>query len=433
MADTVPPWLATMRLITGTEEYAGGADNPIILGWRNEIADRYPEMAEYCKNYTHDSVPWCGLTVAYVMAHNGIRPVFGPADTDKFLWAQAWKQFGSGVTAPQLGDVIVFQSHVTLFERQEGDRFICRGGNQSDSVKETSFPAASCEAIRRPVVVAIRPSRKVFTNITASVFSDDSVAYADVAPGWNNRPGVALPAWISGSRPKVKVTNPTNRLSVVCEIIDQGPWNFTSKKLNLAGDAYWLTGTRPQAESGIDLIGRETNLAGIDLTPAAARAIGLDGLGLVDWKFETTETTMADISFDLASFLRFITEHGDEAKAILTKGTNLFNALYPDQPIGIVSIKPPAAPIEPAVAVVPTVAATATSNGTLDLRAGLTAVLGSLGLSAAGVIGSPIGPDATMTGMLLPLISMGAAALGIPAPVVAIGKSLLSMFAKKLA
>ena len=29
-----PPWLATMREISGTREYAGGADNPVILEWR---------------------------------------------------------------------------------------------------------------------------------------------------------------------------------------------------------------------------------------------------------------------------------------------------------------------------------------------------------------------------------------------------------------
>ena len=143
-------------------------------------------------------------------------------------------------------------------------------------------------------MLSSKPARR-FENIWATVFAGDSVAYPDVAPGWNNRPGVALPAWFTGPRPQVRVINAANNLSVVCEIVDQGPWNYTSKMSGLPGDPYWLTGMRPQAESGIDMIGRATNGAGIDLTPAAARAIGfkiierdgkiIAGGGLVHWEF----------------------------------------------------------------------------------------------------------------------------------------------------
>src|SRR5512138_816049 len=98
--------LGTMREITGTLEVPGSDDNQVILDWAKEIAARYPEMAAYCAEYRHDETPWCGLTMGYVMAHNGIRPVFGPTDTDKFLWAQAWKQFGTPRSGPpQPGDV----------------------------------------------------------------------------------------------------------------------------------------------------------------------------------------------------------------------------------------------------------------------------------------------------------------------------------------
>ena len=150
MTTLVPPQLQTMRAITGTLESPGASDNPVILAWRDEIARRFPDMAAYCANYTHDSIPWCGLTVAYCMAHNGIRPVFGQTDTDKFLWAQAWKQFGTPVDSPQLGDVLVFAHHVTLYDGEDGDHFLCRGGTQSDSVNVTPFAKGGCEAIRRP-------------------------------------------------------------------------------------------------------------------------------------------------------------------------------------------------------------------------------------------------------------------------------------------
>src|SRR4029077_10271612 len=65
---------------------------------------------------------------------------------------------------------------------------------------------------------------------------------------------------------------------VTCDIGDVGPWN--------THDPYWQTGGRPQAETGTDMGGRHTNLAGIDLSPAVARATGIDGKGKVDWAFE---------------------------------------------------------------------------------------------------------------------------------------------------
>jgi lysozyme family protein len=55
-----PPWLATMREISGTREYSGGADNPVILAWARFIGEKYPEMRSYCAQYNHDAIAWCG-------------------------------------------------------------------------------------------------------------------------------------------------------------------------------------------------------------------------------------------------------------------------------------------------------------------------------------------------------------------------------------
>ena len=118
--------------------------------------------------------------------------------------------------------------------------------------------------------------------VTGTVFGgpgdDQAVAYADVAPGWANRPGVALPFRFRGPRPRAIVS--AHGKTVTCQIVDVGPWN--------TDDPYWMTGKRPQAESGTDPSGRRTNGAGIDLTPAAAAAIGLDGKGEVVWFFDST-------------------------------------------------------------------------------------------------------------------------------------------------
>jgi hypothetical protein len=118
--------------------------------------------------------------------------------------------------------------------------------------------------------------------VTGTVFGGpgvkQAVAYPDVAPGWANRPGVALPFTFRGPRPKTIVS--ANGKAVTCEIVDVGPWNIN--------DPYWMTGTRPQAESATDMSGQPTNGAGIDLTPAAAAAIGLNGKGQVVWFFDAT-------------------------------------------------------------------------------------------------------------------------------------------------
>ena len=53
-----PAWLATMREITGTQEYAGGSDNPVILEWARFIGEKHPEMRGYCAQYNHDAIGW---------------------------------------------------------------------------------------------------------------------------------------------------------------------------------------------------------------------------------------------------------------------------------------------------------------------------------------------------------------------------------------
>jgi uncharacterized protein (TIGR02594 family) len=149
MSDDTPQWLGIMRTITGMTETPGEADNPKILAMRDEIARIFPDMASYCAQYTGDEIPWCGLATAYCMALSGIRPPFGPTDTDKFLWAQSWASDPDyeEIGQPRPGCVVVLQrtggGHVTFYERTEGRNYVCRGGNQSDSINTQSFPISS--------------------------------------------------------------------------------------------------------------------------------------------------------------------------------------------------------------------------------------------------------------------------------------------------
>lgn len=148
--------------------------------------------------------------------------------------------------------------------------------NYNDLADDTQAWIISDGGPVKPTEPSPSPDQTRFTNITATMFSDESVAYTDVAPGWNSRYGVALPYHFPGTRPTVRVWK--DGKSIDCEIVDVGPWY--DGRSGWPEDPYWQTHTRPRAESD-----PRTNGAAIDLTPAADAAIGLEGKGLVDWEF----------------------------------------------------------------------------------------------------------------------------------------------------
>lgn len=94
----------------------------------------------------------------------------------------------------------------------------------------------------------------------------------------------ALPYKWSGERPQVLVHSLQTGKDVVCQIRDVGPWMTDDK-------GYVLGEDRPAAEPAGSKIpwgknqGKTSNGAGIDLTPGAAKAIGLSGKGIVSWRF----------------------------------------------------------------------------------------------------------------------------------------------------
>jgi lysozyme len=172
----VPPHLVAMRAITGLTENEGSGSNPRILFMADYIAKKYPEQADYAANYTSDDIAWCGLATGFCMAVAGIEPVFGPTDTDRWMWAQAWGGNywdAEEIDEPCLGAVIVMQreggGHVTLMEAYEDGTFLKdgyyrgRGGNQSDQVNVSNQAKSSViklmwpKAIRRPGIITVPP------------------------------------------------------------------------------------------------------------------------------------------------------------------------------------------------------------------------------------------------------------------------------------
>lgn len=99
--------------------------------------------------------------------------------------------------------------------------------------------------------------------------------------------GVALPhRFPVDERPQIDVINRANGRRVTCDVVDVGPW--------VIDDPYWQHKARPLAETIFKNNqtlprgphrGKRGNGGGIDLTPGAAREIGLVGKGRVDWAF----------------------------------------------------------------------------------------------------------------------------------------------------
>jgi uncharacterized protein (TIGR02594 family) len=126
-----PPSMLAMALtLYGTVEKPGPDSNPSILQWANNIG--------FTKVYRDDSVPWCGLTVAYVAKQTRWDEGM-PANP---LSARSWMTWGVKAETPMFGDVLVFwrgskkgwSGHVGWYIGEDANSYCVYGGNQSDKV-----------------------------------------------------------------------------------------------------------------------------------------------------------------------------------------------------------------------------------------------------------------------------------------------------------
>jgi hypothetical protein len=159
MADSIPAHLALARSQIGKYQ-----DGPSILPLAAKIGELYPEMAGYCRLVV-PTTSWCGLFCGHDLAVNGIRPPYNPkVDTQSFLWARAWLNYGTPVQRgqEQPGDILVFDfgggdSHVTFHNGDSGSNYLCLGGNQSNQVSVSPYPKSQCIGIRRPPAPSSQP------------------------------------------------------------------------------------------------------------------------------------------------------------------------------------------------------------------------------------------------------------------------------------
>ncbi len=124
LVEPAPRMLIEGLKLHGLVEVPGVKNNPIIMGWAEEVGTGLA--------YSADAVPWCGLFMAVVAKRAG-KPI-----PEKPLWALNWGKWGQDGGQPELGDVLVFVrpggGHVGLYVGEDEDAYHVLGGNQGDRV-----------------------------------------------------------------------------------------------------------------------------------------------------------------------------------------------------------------------------------------------------------------------------------------------------------
>lgn len=140
-----PKWLRAARAKLGTKEAAGSANSPTILGWAKRLGTKVLGMI-----YNADSVPWCGVFVAYCLQEDGIEPAAIAAR------ATSWATWGQALRSERLapGAVLVFErpggGHVGFYAGEDAKAYHVLGGNQGDAVTIARVAKERCIARRWP-------------------------------------------------------------------------------------------------------------------------------------------------------------------------------------------------------------------------------------------------------------------------------------------
>jgi len=133
----------------GIQEIGGSVDNPQILAML-KLDNDWPEG---------DEVPWCSAFVNYIAWLLRLP-------RSKNLRARSWLTVGRGVSSDeaQVGDIVILKrgsgnqpgpevieapGHVGFYAGRTGDLIEVLGGNQSDTVKISRYPAKKLLGIRR--------------------------------------------------------------------------------------------------------------------------------------------------------------------------------------------------------------------------------------------------------------------------------------------
>ncbi|RMB51741.1 uncharacterized protein (TIGR02594 family) [Sphingomonas sp. PP-CE-3A-406] len=158
-----PAWLRRARSLIGTREAPGTVNSSTILGWAKKLGTKVLGMV-----YNADSVPWCGLFVAWCVAEDGITPA------PIAVRAKAWATWGANLAPERLapGAVLVFErtggGHVGFYVGEDKTHYHVLGGNQGDRVSIMRLEKPRCVARRWPVGRAV-VGKPVLMTATAGI------------------------------------------------------------------------------------------------------------------------------------------------------------------------------------------------------------------------------------------------------------------------
>jgi len=140
----MPKWYDIAVGEIGEKEVRGG-ENPRILEYH----------ASTTLHAREDEIPWCSSFVNWCITQAGLKGTNSAA-------AISWAPWGESLAEPVKGCIVVIRqkftgkdgktgsasgNHVAFFDRIENGRIYLLGGNQSDSVKVSSFGLASYSVV----------------------------------------------------------------------------------------------------------------------------------------------------------------------------------------------------------------------------------------------------------------------------------------------
>lgn len=160
-------WLNVANSLLGTKEVPGTGNNPTIMGWAKKLGTKILGIV-----YNADSVPWCGVTVAYCMNEVGIAP---PKISVR---AKSWATWGVGLKVPVPGCVVVFErkggGHVGFAVAESKTAYLVLGGNQGDKVSKAWIDKSRCIAWRWPAGVAVPKVPLPWSQSTGSTSTNEA-------------------------------------------------------------------------------------------------------------------------------------------------------------------------------------------------------------------------------------------------------------------
>ena len=135
------PWYSIARAEIGVREVTGSGNNPRIVEYLQSTTLGAPIASL-------DETPWCSAFANWCVERAG------HAGTDS-AWARSWLHWGVASEMPREGCIVVLQrgaasGHVGFFVGATERNVRILGGNQSDMVRESTYPRERLMGYRVP-------------------------------------------------------------------------------------------------------------------------------------------------------------------------------------------------------------------------------------------------------------------------------------------